>query len=159
MTYNKWKKANTYEIFLSAERNCHFSQVRFTLNLLMPFLMLQLTTAQITPRFHQRSSAGKTSWGSSWPCSSAALSLVGTRHQQAALMWCSIRPLSSSTTTSEEAAWGQGKRVGTGRSSNWLFWHMQWQWCTNTERHKPTWMLWPWETHKAPLMLLYLSWS
>lgn len=63
MTYNStvdknWKKASIYEIFLSAERNCHFSQVRFTPNLLMPIFILQITTAwtQITPRFHQHSS-------------------------------------------------------------------------------------------------------
>lgn len=104
--------------------------------------------------------AGKTSWGSSWPCSGASLSLVGPRHRQTTLMWCSIKPLSSDTTTSEEAAWEQGERVGIGRSSSdWLFWHMQWQWCTNAERHKPPWMQWPWETHKALLMLLHLSWS
>lgn len=102
---------------------------------------------------------GKTSWGSSGPRSSAALSLAGTHHQQAAHMCCSIRPLSSSTTTSEEPAQEQD-RVGTGKSSsNWLFWHMQWQRCTNTERHKSPWMPWSWETHKALLMLLYLSWS
>lgn len=165
MTYNstlnnKWKKANTYEIFLSAERNCHFSQVRFTLNLLMPLFMLHLTKAEIIPWFHQYSSYWQNQLRQLLARSSAALSLVGTHHQQAARMCCSIRPLSSSTTTSEEPAWEQGERVGTGRSSSsWLCWHMQWQWCTNTERHKSPWMPWPWEKHKALLMLLYLSWS
>lgn len=99
--------------------------------------------------------AGKTSWSSFCPRSSAASSLVGLYHQQAALMWCSIRPPSSCTTTSEEAAWEQGEGVGIGKSSlGWLFWHMQRQWCTNIEKHKPPWMWWPPEPRKTLLLLL-----
>lgn len=148
-TLNKWKKANTYDIFLSAKRNCHFSQVRFTFNLLMPIFMLQLTTAQIIPQFHQHSSC--------WQ---------NQLRQLLALQQCCFvtgdTPSASSTDVVQHQAskqqhyhfWGScmgaRQKSGTGRSgSNWLFWHMQWQWCTHTDRHKPPWMPWPWETQRS----------
>lgn len=154
MTYNSTldnnqNKASVYEIFLSAERNCHFSQVGFTPNFFMSICMPQLTTAQITSRFHQNSSCWQNQLKQFLPPS------AGPLHR---LWGCTIssdvaQP-SSYTTASQGAACEQGEGVGTGkRNLGWLSWHTQWQWHANTEKHRPPWMWWLPESCRTPPLL------
>lgn len=146
MTYNSilgnnWKKASIYEIFLWAERNCHFSQVTFDHNLLMPIFTLQLTTARITPRFHRHSPRWQNQLKQLLPPQWHCFITGGAIPSSSSTDVAQHQAPSSCTTTSGEAAWEQGQGVGTGkRSLGWLFWQMQWQWCTNIEKHKPPWM-------------------